>query len=174
MLFNTDNITVGSRGGVGCCLILQVNCLWQKEQNGPWKRWCTQHDAHSLPRRHSGKWEENIIQKAYCNKGSKIEILESDGIMHKIKGFCKEIRLLWHPGPNTSSVLRLTGILKERHALYMRKKIRRCVKITSQNYSKMVFQGHSYREHPFWICVCRLDMIHRSLPIYRSLRPLSA
>lgn len=34
----------------------------------------------------------------------------------------KKSRLLWHPGQNTSSVLRLTGILKFRHALYLRKK----------------------------------------------------
>lgn len=40
----------------------------------------------------------------------------------KLRASAKKSTLFWHPGPNTFSVLRLTGILNFRYALYFREK----------------------------------------------------
>lgn len=99
MLSNTDNITVGSRGGVGRCLTSQVN-LSQAEEEQP------DYEAPlvSSPKRHPWIGREHDLEGQH-NQG----FLTPKGSMSTA---VKKTRLPWHPEPGTSWAPRPTSIFK--------------------------------------------------------------
>lgn len=70
---------------------------------------------------------------------------------HKIKSFCK--KLPWQTGPNSFPSDETQRYSEMSTCFIDEEEIRRCIKITSPNQSKMMCQGHSNCKHTFWISV---------------------